>query len=471
MEMYNESLCFAEEGSVNISLAYAYANRAFTFLKLEMYDECFADIELAKNAGYPEMSKLDQRKAICLKSMKESTDSPNARFEPKLSYDSNEKFPCLANILNIEGSGSDEITIVAKEDIAVGQIIAIEESFTDHLHHRFGWKCCICLKQSVNLVPCAKCTVAMFCSDKCHESFLHKYECGKIMKRGEQMEQMRGILVAINIFSNADELMDFVEQTVASDCNDVPDNLIDVRSKYRIFLKLPINSKISKSEFFGAQHVYPIYKFILDIPRVGEFFKSLKHHRFLMHLIAHHVQIGHNNTRLMKQQNLTNKMEMESMYSSTGLVLPYFKHSCAPNTQMISFDNKAIFFTVRPVKEGESLHLSLFPFLLESKKIRQNVLFEQKEIVCKCIRCRGPNASYTMRQQLAKDQDYCFIKSNSSPVTKILLNYEELVNRCVAFLGKYGHETWCDEIGEVVTVYIALRRIEIQGFTLQVPGK
>ncbi len=467
MEMYNESLCFAEDGSVNISLA--YANRAFTFLKLEMYDECFADIELAKNSGYPEMSKLEQRKSICLKSMKYGGDSPNARWKPKLDYDTNEKFPCLANILNIERSdGGCDVAIVAKEDIAVGQIIAMEESFTVSLHQRFGWKCCICLKQSVNLVPCKNCTGAMFCSDECRETFLHQYECGKIMKC-EQMEQMRGILTAINSFSNADDLTDFVEKTIKSDGNEAPDNLIDARSKYRIFLKLSSNSKLCESEFFGAQYVYPIYKFLMDIPRIGEFFNSLQHQRFLMHLIAHHVQIGHRNTRIIQQQNLTDK-SMEPQYNFTGLLQKYFNHSCAPNIQMISFDNMSIYFTVRPVKEGESLQQSFFPFLQESRQIRQTVLLKQKEIVCQCIRCRGPNASYSMRQRMAQDRDYCYIKSNGSSPKQMILNYEELVNRSVGFLTKYGRETWCDEIADVVTLWITLKRIEIQGFILQMRG-
>lgn len=468
MEMYNESLCFAEEGSVNTSLA--YANRAFSFLKLELYDQCFADIELAKEAGYPEMSKLDERKSICANSVKKGVDSLNTRWEPKLSYDANAKFPCLANIVNIERTEYGEVAIVAKEDIPVGQIIAVEESFTVNLHQRFGWKCCICLKHSVNLVPCKKCTVAMFCSDKCHESFLHKNECGKMMK-SEQMEQMRGILIAINSFSSADELMDFVEATMKSDGNEAPDNLIDARSKYRIFLKLTFDAKLCGSEFFGAHYVYPIYKFLLDIPRIGEFFNSLKHQRFLMHLIAHHVQIGHRNTRMIQQQNLTDKTMLEPQYSFTGLLQKYFKHSCAPNVQMISFDNMSIYFTVRPVKEGAPLQQSLFPFLLESRRSRQNVLLKEKEIVCKCIRCRGHDAPFSMRQQIAQDRDYCYIKSNGSTPTQLILNYEELVRRCDVFWTKYGSEIWCDEIAEVVTVYVALKRIEVQGFELLMRGK
>lgn len=66
IEMYGESLCYAENGSPNVSLA--YGNRSACFLKLKQYNECLIDIELAKAAGYPEklMPKLNRRKDECL---------------------------------------------------------------------------------------------------------------------------------------------------------------------------------------------------------------------------------------------------------------------------------------------------------------------------------------------------------------------------------------------------------------------
>lgn len=71
MEMYNESLCTALPGSQNVSLA--YGNRSACFLRLKMFAECLKDIELAKEAGFPEhlMPKLDQRKEDCLKHMRD----------------------------------------------------------------------------------------------------------------------------------------------------------------------------------------------------------------------------------------------------------------------------------------------------------------------------------------------------------------------------------------------------------------
>lgn len=46
MEWYNESLCFAKNGSKTIGLA--YSNRSVCFLEMKMFKKCLVDIELAK---------------------------------------------------------------------------------------------------------------------------------------------------------------------------------------------------------------------------------------------------------------------------------------------------------------------------------------------------------------------------------------------------------------------------------------
>lgn len=60
IELYGDSLRFAQPESEHISLA--YANRAACFLILKMYANCLKDIELATDAGYPKhlMAKLDE---------------------------------------------------------------------------------------------------------------------------------------------------------------------------------------------------------------------------------------------------------------------------------------------------------------------------------------------------------------------------------------------------------------------------
>lgn len=49
MDYYNKSLCFAENGSPNISLA--YSNRSACFFNMKMFDKCLIDIDLAIKTG------------------------------------------------------------------------------------------------------------------------------------------------------------------------------------------------------------------------------------------------------------------------------------------------------------------------------------------------------------------------------------------------------------------------------------
>lgn len=75
MEFYNQSLRFSNDGSENISLA--YANRSSCFLHMEKYIECLKDIELAKENGYPKrlIQKLNDREIVCLKQINEGYES------------------------------------------------------------------------------------------------------------------------------------------------------------------------------------------------------------------------------------------------------------------------------------------------------------------------------------------------------------------------------------------------------------
>lgn len=79
MAHYNLSLRFAEIGTENVALA--YANRSHCFLKLEMFDKCVADIDMALLANYPKdkRPKLEKRRAYCLQ--QEGTKKPNEKGE------------------------------------------------------------------------------------------------------------------------------------------------------------------------------------------------------------------------------------------------------------------------------------------------------------------------------------------------------------------------------------------------------
>lgn len=163
MHLYNDSLRFGENGSDSIS--FAYANRSACFFKMKMYNECIADIELARTNGRCPANlirKLDQREAKCLENI-ENAVQPQ-RYGPNLDFEPNERFPCISNQLKIEKDDNGVPVMVATQDIGVGETIVGEEVFVGYPYCRYGWRCNICQRYNVNLVPCEKCTVAMFCA-------------------------------------------------------------------------------------------------------------------------------------------------------------------------------------------------------------------------------------------------------------------------------------------------------------------
>lgn len=466
MEMYNESLCFAEPKSTHISLA--YANRSSCFLKLKKYNECLKDIQLAIEHGYPVdlMPKLEERKSECLKCIETDGDGQTSAFVPKLSFEPDEKYPYLANVVSFERDKRGEYSAVAKEDIGVGKTIAVEKAFTTCLNMMYGSKCTICLKSGTNLIPCAKCTIAMFCSDECLHSSTHEYECGvNFTISVDNMENVRGILKAINIFTDADELINFVEKIRTDESIEPPADLVDAKLSYREFLKSPSNPEMS-SNFFGVSEVYPVYKVLFGIPKVSAMFNTEHKRRFLMHLIGQHAIITAYNTVstiIVKPDNEFRRSESvdknKRIHTMTTVIRKYFGHSCAPNVQRITVNDMFVFYTIRPIKAGEPLRISLCTFWLEPAK-RQEILDDYK-ISCKCERCNNPTAPAELQcLQLSSDPDYMFIREKISNLGEGDL--KDVNNKCILFLTKYG-SNWSKEVGDVISAFTAVTSMQWLG--------
>lgn len=127
MELYNESLCYAKPGSEHISLA--YSNRSACFFNMKMYTNCMIDIEFAKKSGYPDnlMPKLIRRNDECLRLIEEGSEAPG--LDNSLSFEPNEKFPAMANVVKLEKDADNSISIVANEDIAIGKTVIVDKAF------------------------------------------------------------------------------------------------------------------------------------------------------------------------------------------------------------------------------------------------------------------------------------------------------------------------------------------------------
>lgn len=237
------------------------------------------------------------------------------------------------------------------------------------------------------------------------------------------------------------------------------ETLSDERSRYKAFLKLPVCKEYDLDHY--AFVVHPAYKTILKIPKLKAMFSSLKHRRFLAHLIYHHAEISEHNalkTRFSPGNRLTDPHMEDYVDGSITLMFPFVKHSCIPNVTAIQSDDKMIYKILRPIKKGEQLKQSLFvALLLVPNETRKNYMLESRKLDCNCTRCQGITATREERQRLAVDPDFRYIASKN-----VFLKYDDaqavqaMTAKCEAFLTRFSDLDWCDEIGIALDVYVNL---------------
>lgn len=448
MKCYNASLCFAQDNSENISLA--YANRSKCFLQLKMYKKCLIDIELARQAKYPTVliPVLNERREECLEQMKGNDEFEE--FVPKLSYDDNEKFPGLANVCKIEFDETNGRHIVATNDIPAGQTILVEHAFTSRLIGTQHINCSACLKTSMNFIACAHCTNALFCNSDCaNANNFHKIECEEhsFDTKSPNEFYMRSIFTAMSIFDSIDDLVAFVEDTV-NEKKKAPGSLTDMKSKYRALLQLStFSSAENKNLYF--QQAFMIYNSLILMKSIKKQFKTVQKKRFLMHLVFHHdIVISINNFRCGDYTT----MEDEGAF----IICSYFNHACAPNLMVKRIGKLRFCITTRPIKAGQQMYVTYFGDLFCTNEVRkcQEFLFRNFGFLCKCERCKPHNLSINARNLLSHPlyESLC-IDMYKQPTDGYDRNkLMHLQVQFIELLNQYG-ENWCEALDAVIEDY------------------
>lgn len=450
MEFYNKSLCFATMGSESMGLA--YANRSACFLEMKMFERCLVDIELAERNKYPRklMYKLRSRKVECLELMKSEEDQ-GASGSPKLDFQPNEKFPCMASVVDFQTNAEFGRHIVATEDIEIGKTLLVEQSYfgvTQYDHHQL---CNICLKKNLNFVPCPTCTNAQFCAD-CKDNDLHETECD--MTYGcpanfKPMDVVRSISLAKNAFTNADELISFVECMLNSDVMEVPSNLDDQRSKYRAFFKLCPDWR--RYEFY-LQQAYLFHQLLLEQDDMKAFFHTEAHSRFLAHLIQHHISMilrGSFNKRTapLGGENISD--------TYVNIVAKHLSHSCTPNVVHYFEDGFIKCVTIRPIKKSEQLFISYIACDFYKSEDQRLLILRSRFVNCTCKRCQLQELKSNLQMKLDSD----FKKINKMFVVEDLINerydrkqINSMIEKCFSLLNKFGQMEWSSEIDRIMVV-------------------
>lgn len=443
-ELYNQSLRYATDGSENISLA--YANRSACFLEMKKYDQCLADIELAKRAKYPNrlMHKLKEREEKCVKSMCDQPEQSNEKgIKPVLSFDAHEKYPFLSNALEIRSNSKLGNHIVAKHDIDVGKMVVVEDMMVTNIHSTDKTFCKTCLKTAKNFIPCRSCSEVMFCDDHCMASdTIHAMSCHTLRNQiFAVIRAVESILLAVTAFPDSRTFMEFVEQALATRDLDTPECVSDTQTKYSLFLKLGISTdgimERIKRVVFGS------YRSLLGIPEIQRRFQSKQERRFLMHLILQHDLNLTRNCAVFRNDYLIAKIPE---VSGIGLFQSLINHSCVQNVSVKRHENQICIYTLRPVKMGEQL-------------LNCNAIAKE-DYQCKCSKC-VPKWKQRDENRLRSEPEYKYVMQRSGSTDDDPEKHLVLKTKLINLMQKYGRLPWSPEIENVSLLFDGCMEKEI----------
>lgn len=373
LENYNESLCFAEENSENLSLS--YASRAAVYYDWKLNKLCNDNIQMAKTAGYPERLKneLITLQTKCKKKLKKSKKNfkdDTTVFEPCLSFKPHEKVPFIANCLDIRRNKKYGRYIITNRNLSSGQILAIEERYFAVLLPKLRYqRCANCLREnSLSLIPCRGCTGTMFCSQNCydeaHESF-HKFECPIIDFIHEtcnrtQLIALRSTLCAFSSYDSLDELkkvmsnIDNIEVTAFS-CE------YPTTSKKEQFLKIlsfpTKQTERSTEDLFGVAAVASVlYDQLMERTNLKLLLHNEDDQNLLLELLFRFLQISRMYFHSLCLSNRQYRSPQGGVIgSATFPFCSLINHSCSPNIIRIPFGTKMVVFVLRNIKKGDQL--------------------------------------------------------------------------------------------------------------------
>lgn len=422
---YNESACMAEKNSEHLGLA--YANRSQCFLKLELYERCLIDIDIAKESDYPVhlIPKLDSRKEECLRLQSRTIEKANVELKEMIGpfqIETDNKFGRLAR---------------ATRDIAIGETILTEKTYIRTVNSDENNDCTNCGAKLMNFIPCENCADAMFCSAACTENNFHKSECDMMIGTTENKEYLgfiiRSIVIGINNFTNIIDLMEFVENTRSGGATLSFDPQSSI-SKYHFFLKLmmlPSPFRVSGL----LKDAYFVFHAIISSSQYKDKFGTTTEKRFLMHLIIHHGIV----LRMNAFEYEDDQEEVHELCLQTSL----FNHSCLPNIAKLSKRNLSVCKSILRINKGDQLFITYLhddPFHMTEKQ-RNDHLEKKFEFRCKCKLCT--DGTYPA---VGLDNDQCFkyVTSIAKEVDRVDINIVK--EKCIEFLSNYSQYSGSQEM-------------------------
>ncbi|XP_028839708.1 protein-lysine N-methyltransferase SMYD4 isoform X2 [Denticeps clupeoides] len=192
---YSRGVCYAPAGSEQLALC--YANRSAALFHLCHYKECLEDINRALAHGYPSnlQPKLLSRKTQCLSHLQQQgavQRKPTTGNRIELNVKDTQQDICLCfsseKGRHIVATKTKKPGEVVFEDCAFSAVLIPGDGSSPDVNKKnaactFGSEdryCHRCLGHTLNPVPCAGCSYARYCGERCREQAWHghhRWEC------------------------------------------------------------------------------------------------------------------------------------------------------------------------------------------------------------------------------------------------------------------------------------------------------
>lgn len=358
---YNKALVFAVSQE---NLSICYANRSAVYYELSLFDLCLENIQLATKYKLPEYLKvkLDQRQEAAVTHL-----LSKLVVKPKCTYDMRMCRPTIARqpfFINCLSQKSNQI--FTNEPLLAGDVISLERPYSQILRQSHIYeRCTYCLtnKKYLSMIPCKRCTSAMFCSQFCYLCF-HSIECpiidGLYYLLPEFMYLgLRTVLVTLTECGTTDEYRKLLLRCFSNGAESFDINTTTTNRTFQEMVFLIIHN-LNRSWSFSLQHHLATAvlmeqlklnsKPILDIDRNLE--------ELLSTSIFHMIQVSMENSVLLEETALTsNCVDDDVTIYGCGL-FPFasnFNFSCAPNVLFVNCSGIFSGIVIRPIKAGESI--------------------------------------------------------------------------------------------------------------------
>lgn len=425
---YNRCLCQLKQNDdsrIKLIERDLYWGRVLIYFELKLYKNCLENIyhvEKLLSVGYTE--NFNEDAIILLNNIKDQASLKNiehkcdnalqCKMVPNLRYESHKNIPFMMKDIDLEYSSIFGYHLVTKRNLKPGDIIMLEKPFSAPLiPDAWNDKCCYCLKSMyLSLIPCLQCSHAMFCSRECQQmgGSFHLYECPIMsdiqdMFFPEAIIALRNTLKGFLAFENLDELTKVFKDKTRNRKDDFQSDLTksDPKMLFTLVCNQATNQDIRSVEdlfhlTLAAAIIYSLLIFKTDLILRLE---NQNHHRLLMELLLHFLQIATINSFSMtslptisrRVSKTSNEIEHEFAIATYPLS-SFLNHSCVPNVTKTNAGpnhEQMLVVVTRPIKSGSQIFDCYFSSVNHyrcNRQERQQLLFDQYNFKCNCQACQ-----------------------------------------------------------------------------------